>query len=408
MNEITSPAAASRFDRKRDQIISAATELMNELGFKGMTLTKVAHAIDLNTTSITYYFKRKDLLAEAILSDAIQRYSDIVERAALERDPYDKLHCMVWSVLELFAAIRSGDAPPVANLSHIRSLEEPLRSQLSDKYIALFRRVRTFFDRDEVARKRLATAQAHVLLENLFWAQAWLRRYSLGDFERVARRFSEVLAYGVSVEGRRWDPAALTVNRPETLEGLGEMNIAFLKSAAITINEWGYRGASVDRIAAELSVTKGSFYHHLQSKDDLVLACFDLSYARVSLAQRAAEQIEADHHTKLCSSVASLLDLQLYSDSPLLRTTALYALPSDVRADVIERSNRMARRYAGVLIDGITEGSIKAIDPLIAAQTVMATLNTAFEMRRWAADQSPDVAIETYASIITRGIIQDL
>ena len=100
-----------------------------------------------------------------------------------------------------------------------------------------------------------------------------------------------------------------------------------------------------------------------------------------------------------------MLALQFYGDSPLLRTTALYALPPDVRAGVIERSNRMARRYAGVLIDGITESSIKAIDPLIAAQMIMATLNTAYEMRRWAEVQSPEQAIKTYASIITRGLI---
>ncbi|HBU62819.1 MAG: TetR family transcriptional regulator [Oceanicaulis sp.] len=405
MTETGLSAAASRYDRKRDQIIAAATELINELGYKGMTLTKVAQAIDLNTTSITYYFKRKELLAEAILEAAIERYNRIVDQAELEPTPFDKLHRMVWATLEQFAQIRSGDAPPVANLSHIRSLNEPLRTRLSDQYIVMFRRVRRFFEEEDGSRKHLATAQTHVLLENLFWAQAWLRRYSLGDFERVAHRFSEVLAYGVSGAGRDWDPALLTLEEPETVKGLGDMNIAFLKAAAITINDWGYRGASVDRIAAELSVTKGSFYHHLQSKDDLVLACFDLSYARVSLAQRAAERIEGDHHRKLCASVASLLALQFYGDSPLLRTTALYALPPDVRAGVIERSNRMARRYAGVLIDGITESSIKAIDPLIAAQMIMATLNTAYEMRRWAEVQSPEQAIKTYASIITRGLI---
>ena len=370
MTETGLSAAASRYDRKRDQIIAAATELINELGYKGMTLTKVAQAIDLNTTSITYYFKRKELLAEAILEAAIERYNGIVDQAELEPTPFDKLHRMVWATLEQFAQIRSGDAPPVANLSHIRSLNEPLRTRLSDQYIVMFRRVRRFFEEDDGSRKHLATAQTHVLLENLFW-----------------------------------DPALLTLEEPETVKGLGDMNIAFLKAAAITINDWGYRGASVDRIAAELSVTKGSFYHHLQSKDDLVLACFDLSYARVSLAQRAAERIEGDHHRKLCASVASLLELQFYGDSPLLRTTALYALPPDVRASVIERSNRMARRYAGVLIDGITESSIKAIDPLIAAQMIMATLNTAYEMRRWAEVQAPEQAIKTYASIITRGLI---
>ncbi|MDN8891457.1 helix-turn-helix domain-containing protein, partial [Staphylococcus aureus] len=52
----------------------------------------------------------------------------------------------------------------------------------------------------------------------------------------------------------------------------------FLQAATRLINERGYRGASVERIASELNVTKGSFYHHLEAKDDLVLACFRRSF----------------------------------------------------------------------------------------------------------------------------------
>jgi hypothetical protein len=36
---------------------------------------------------------------------------------------------------------------------------------------------------------------------------------------------------------------------------------AYLRAATRLVNEYGYRGASVDRIAAELRLTKGSFYH---------------------------------------------------------------------------------------------------------------------------------------------------
>ena len=64
---------------------------------------------------------------------------------------------------------------------------------------------------------------------------------------------------------------------------------AFLLAATRLINELGYRGASVQRIAAELNVTKGSFYHHLDAKDDLVIACYRRSFDTISDAQRLAE-----------------------------------------------------------------------------------------------------------------------
>lgn len=160
----------------------------------------------------------------------------------------------------------------------------------------------------------------------------------------------------------------------------------------------------MERIASTLNVTKGSFYHHLEAKDDLVLQCFRRSYDRVSLAQHAAMEKGNDAWAWVSSSMASLLNVQLHGDFPLLRTTALQALPSDVRPAVLERSNRMARRFSGMLIDGITEGTIRPIDPLIAAQAIMATINTAYELREWARLMAPEKAIDFYASTMAYGL----
>jgi hypothetical protein len=44
----------------------------------------------------------------------------------------------------------------------------------------------------------------------------------------------------------------------------------------------GYKGASVDRIMKALKLTKGSFYHHIEAKDDLILECFRDSYRRLA------------------------------------------------------------------------------------------------------------------------------
>jgi tetratricopeptide (TPR) repeat protein len=48
----------------------------------------------------------------------------------------------------------------------------------------------------------------------------------------------------------------------------------FLTAATRLINQRGYRGASVDKISQQLNVTKGSFYHHHETKEELIGACF--------------------------------------------------------------------------------------------------------------------------------------
>ena len=58
--------ATDRFERKREAILDASTQLLNSRGVKGLTLGVAAAAVDLSTTSVTYYFKRKDDLETAI------------------------------------------------------------------------------------------------------------------------------------------------------------------------------------------------------------------------------------------------------------------------------------------------------------------------------------------------------
>ena len=71
---------------------------------------------------------------------------------------------------------------------------------------------------------------------------------------------------------------------------------SFLVAATQLINEQGYRGASVDKISARLNVTKGSFYHYNETKDDLVVDCFKRSFETMRRVQRAVWRSASDDH----------------------------------------------------------------------------------------------------------------
>ena len=47
--------STDRFERKREAILDAATRILNRKGIKGLTLGDTAAAVDLSTTSVTYY-----------------------------------------------------------------------------------------------------------------------------------------------------------------------------------------------------------------------------------------------------------------------------------------------------------------------------------------------------------------
>lgn len=64
----------------------------------------------------------------------------------------------------------------------------------------------------------------------------------------------------------------------------------------------------------------------------------------------------------------------------------------------------MALRFAGMISDGGREGSIRAVDPLIASQVVMAMLNAANDLRRRAERRPLEEVIEVYASTLSNGL----
>ena len=395
-----------RFQEKKQLVLDAASALINEKGTAGMTLAAVAEAVGLNTASVTYYFKRRDDLAVACYHRALERIEEMVAEAAQAPDPRARVRRYLELNIELLRQVRAGEARPITVLSDIRTMDDPVRVTLSDRYRVIMRRVRGFFGPDgDAANKARLVARVHVLLENVYWLPAWLGDYSSHDFPRVIERMMQMFEQGFVPDGAASGVAtALDIALDD--EG-GQAQQKFLQAATRLINERGYRGASVERIASELNVTKGSFYHHLEAKDDLVLACFRRSFETVTRAQRQADGAGHNWRERLHIALATLLDVQFSERGPLLRTTALQALPAEFREGVIDSSNRMARRFAGMIADGISEGSIRAVDPMIASQMLMCTINSAYELRGWAAQMRPADAIATYASTLATGLFDD-
>ena len=399
-----SEQGTKRFRAKRDAILAAAAEAINEQSAKGMTFADVARRVGLNTTSVTYYFKRKEDLAAAAFENTLESLIAMLDVAMEEATPEDRVRRYLALNMDRLARIQRGEEKAFAVLSDLRATEEPMRGRLMAGWREVFRRTRLLWGpTSSRAQTDLNGARAHVLLENTFWLPIWLTRYEPDQYGRVEERLMDVFAHGIAGKDARWSPTLLDLSQDEAEPG----REAFLLAATRLINELGYRGASVQKIASELNVTKGSFYHHLDAKDDLVIACYRRSFDTIADAQSRGEAEGGSYWHKLSSTVATLLDVQFAERGPLLRTTALSGLPVGVRNAMVDRSNGIARRYAGMMMDGIGEGSIRAVDALIAAQALMALQNAAFDMRKWASTMPRERAIAMYASTLMFGLFDD-
>ena len=305
--------STKRFRAKRDAILAAAAEAINEQSAKGMTFADVARRVGLNTTSVTYYFKRKEDLAAACFEQTLERLQAMLDESLAEATPRDRVARYLALNFERLAAIQRGEETAFAILSDLRAMEEPVLGRLMTGWREVFRKTRSLWGQPHNrAETDLFGARAHVLLENTFWLPIWLVRYEPDQYARVEQRLMDVFASGIAAQGAHWAPELIDLAHDEPEPG----REAFLLAATRLINELGYRGASVQRIASQLNVTKGSFYHHLDAKDDLVLACYKRSLDTIADTQHLADERGGTEWDRLSGTIATLLDVQFPSAAP--------------------------------------------------------------------------------------------
>lgn len=374
-----------RFEQKREAILDAAARLFNQKGLKGATLADVAGSVGLITTSVTYYYKKKEDLAAACLLRTTGVLADLIAAAARGDTVADRVRSLLGGYFGLLADIAEGRRVELINFYDIRALSGQHVRDVSDAFNNLFRSIRSLL-RDPAAPSLDRTAEnarAHLFFSQMLWARAWVRRYEPSDYARAAERMGDILLAGVAAPTSKWRPIDLVEPEPggEETEITRE---AFLRAVTELLNDQGYHGASVDKISARLNVTKGSFYHHNATKDDLVVACFAQSFETIRRTQKAAQAQGRDGWEKVTSAADALVRRQMTRHGPLLRYTALAAAPETMREGLLSEMNRLSERFSGQIADGIADGSIRPVDPVICAQMVIGMINAAAELRRWA------------------------
>jgi len=390
------PTQTARYERKREAILEAAAGLFNQRGLAGTTIADVAKAVGLTTTSVTYYYRKKEDLAAACLMRAIGALDDILGQAeAGDPDtPADRLTRFAQLYFSHLADTAAGRAPQVINFWDLRGMTGPQAEAPMQAFVALFRRFRRLFQAGSPTFSRNEqNARAHLVFAAAIVAKTWVLRYETEDYPRAAQRFADILVGGLAAPHSLWAPPPVDLRRlapqrakPETPEVSRE---AFLQAATALINEHGYRGASVDRISARLNVTKGSFYHHNATKDDLVEDCFERTFEILRQAHRAVGALagdagySVDGWTKACAMACALVRHQLSDHGPLLRYSALAAAPAERRANLWAAYERLTERTAGLISDGVADGSIRPVDAIVAAEILMGLVNAAAELQKW-------------------------
>ncbi|MBX0323809.1 TetR/AcrR family transcriptional regulator [Halomicroarcula sp. F13] len=181
---------------------------------------------------------------------------------------------------------------------------------------------------------------------------------------------------------------------------------AIMRATFCALQEHGYAGLSIQRIADEADLSKSTFYHHFDGKEDLLLSFLEFTLE------------EFDRVFKLESSGDPAKDLRtffglLLGDFPtaggmpeqedILATyvelRAQAVRNPDFRAKFTETDREFTARIAALVEEGIEDGVFRDVDPERTAQFLLTTLE-GITLQNATRDDNPlpelRTAIESY------------
>jgi AcrR family transcriptional regulator len=325
-----------------------------------------------------------------------------LDQAGAGETPVQRLRLFVRGYVALARDVALGRRDPLAVFNDVRALDDPV---VNRAYVAMFKRARALIapPQGRGEARGAVNAATHLLLSQIFWSVIWLPLCDAEDYDRAATRMLDILENGLVAVDALWLPPGAA---PAGASGVSEdvSRETFLRAATRIINEHGYLGASVDRISAHLKVTKGSFYHHNEAKDDLVVACFRRTLDVMRRAQRSAIDSCESGGGQLATASLSLVHLQVSDETPLLRTSALTSAPEAMQSALLAQFERISLTFSAMISDGIQDGSVRPVDAHIGAEMVTAMINAAAELQHWTPKMTSEARTQAYAGAMLHGL----
>lgn len=157
-----------------------------------------------------------------------------------------------------------------------------------------------------------------------------------------------------------------------------------LDAAAEAFMADGFANATIDDIAREVGATKGLVYYHFRSKFDIFLAVYEEGMRRVRERVEPHARGDGTGRDRLVAmSVAHLLNLmedlayhhvvhQAVRDQ---RSAALKVRQRDALTALNDLRSDYEQLFRDVVTEGTGDGSLRDVEPALAARTLLSNLN---------------------------------
>jgi AcrR family transcriptional regulator len=181
---------------------------------------------------------------------------------------------------------------------------------------------------------------------------------------------------------------------------------ADILAAAIRLfHEKGYHATSMQGIAQAVGLQKGSLYHYISSKEDLLVAIIRDAIAQynarleavraMDLPVREKLELAVRHHLKGIAENMGMLTIFLRES---------YALQPEQQRLIQEESDRYNRMFEELFQEGVASGEMRPLEPALVTRTVLGACNWLYRWYRPDGPLSMDELADVFVDILFHGI----
>jgi len=160
-----------------------------------------------------------------------------------------------------------------------------------------------------------------------------------------------------------------------------------LNTAAEIFAKKGYEKTTLEEIAAELKMTKGSLYYYFRGKEDIL-------FQSLLIAHRLANDVLRKISAKKGLSPKEKLSLAIKEHVKVLTKKFVYAtlrqqdllLPGKLRNAVMAERDRFQKTFMGIIREGIEDGSFRQADWKMISFAILGSVNW---VARWYSPNGP-------------------
>jgi AcrR family transcriptional regulator len=180
-----------------------------------------------------------------------------------------------------------------------------------------------------------------------------------------------------------------------------------LDAAAQVFRQKGFHGASMSDIAGALDVQKASLYHHVKSKQEILLALLDRALGMLTdhIATIASQDISADQKLRLMIR-AYLSALAENADLTAVLLFEHRSLDKKSHTRHVPQRDKFEGLWRDVLNEGVRTKVFDLKDTGLAARALMGVMNWTLTWYHPDGEKSIEQIADEYSDFVLKGMLK--